>query len=120
MLSRIRPLFVENSSLPKILSKIAPIDIRAIILGPLVFVKGLASPVTRRHESIHLQQQIELLFVGFYFLYIAWWVYNYITLRNGRFAYLEIPFEKEAYRNDMKEGYLQSRKRYAWIDHIRN
>jgi len=30
-------------------------------------------------------------------------------------AYVENPFEREAYQNERKYTYLEKRKRYAWI-----
>lgn len=119
-LKKLKPICYENSKLPIWLSRFAPIDIWAISLGPFVFCRGLMSPVTRRHETIHFQQQIELMFVGFYLLYIVSFFINLIRLRDGRQAYMSIPFEREAYKNEMSVGYPSKRKRYSWIRYIRS
>ena len=37
---------------------------------------------------------------------------------SGEEAYYAIPFEREAYDHQETEGYLESRRFYAWIDHI--
>ena len=68
------------------------------------------------HESIHLAQQRECLYVIFFYLYIS----EYIWLRflrglSRRDAYRNISFEKEAYMHDDDEGYLERRKPYAWL-----
>ena len=59
------PIFVENSRLPVVLSKLSPINIWAISLGLFVFCRGELSAVTKNHETIHFRQWVELLFVGF-------------------------------------------------------
>jgi hypothetical protein len=43
-----------------------------------------------------------------------------VVFRNGVVAYMNNPFEVEAYMNDKKEGYLVTRKRYAWAEHVFN
>jgi len=124
MLKNLKPFMFENSRVPGILSKIAPIDIWAISFGVWVWCKGSISPVTRRHERIHFQQQLECLFLGQWILYGFWWLVGYIKYRRegvkdpGRQAYYYIPFEKEAYEFETQEDYLAKRKRYAWIKFI--
>ena len=55
-----KPLFIENSKIPVWLSYIAPIDISAITLGPIVISRDEMSEITKRHETIHYQQYLEL------------------------------------------------------------
>ena len=110
-----KPLFVENSRIPVWLSKVAPIEIGAITLGPIILSREEMSEQTKRHETIHFQQYLELLFVGFIVLYFAFWIINLCRGMSGRDAYYNIPFEKEAYANDADPDYLKSRKRYRWI-----
>jgi hypothetical protein len=88
-----KPIFVENSKIPIWLSKIAPIEIGAITLGFIVFS----------------------IFIGFPILYYYDYIKNYITFRDGQLAYYNIRAEKEAYQNDEKEDYLQTRPRWRWI-----
>jgi len=113
-----KPLFIEDSNVPVILSKLAPIDIGAVTIGPLVFSRGKISEVTRRHETIHWQQYIETFIVGFLLLYFGFYITSLLKGRRGRDAYMEIPFEKEAYENQNDKQYLENRKRYAWIRRI--
>lgn len=109
-----KPWFIENSKIPVWLSYISPISIGTITLGPIVISKGEMSEQTRRHETIHYQQYIDVLFVGFWPLYLFYWVINLLKGMSGSEAYINIPFEIEAYANDHNEDYLQNRKRYAW------
>ena len=109
-----KPWFIENSKIPVWLSYFAPIDIGAITLGPVVISRDEMSEQTKRHETIHYQQYLELFFVGFIILYVGFWLWNIIGGASRRDAYYKIPFELEAYSNDQNENYLQERKRYAW------
>lgn len=113
------PWFFENSIIPIILSKVAPIEIGAITIGPLVFSRGTMSDETKNHESIHWQQYIETGIVGFVFLYYLLYFINWIRFGfDGQKAYYMIPFEMEAYDNDENLDYLSERKRYNWIQKI--
>ena len=91
-----KPLFVENSRVPVVLSYFAPIEISAI----------------------HYQQYLETAFVGFIFLYLLTWLWGVITNKNPAESYKNIPFEREAYANHHDENYLKNRKRFAWIQYI--
>lgn len=68
-----------------------------------------------RHEQIHFKQQLELLILPFYILYLANYLFNLLKYQNHDKAYLNICFEKEAYTHDNNHNYLKTRKRYAWI-----
>ena len=110
-----KPIFVENSIVPVILSKIAPIEISAITLGFVVFSRGALTPRTKTHETIHFQQFLETLFIPFVLLYFYDYVKNYIIFRDGKLAYFNIRAEQEAYVNDVNLAYLNQRKRYRWL-----
>jgi hypothetical protein len=110
-----KPIFIEDSVLPKILSYVAPIEIGAITLGFIVFSRGKVSDKTRQHETIHFQQFVETCFAGFFLLYLYDYVRNYIYYRDGALAYHNIRAEKEAYQHESTEDYLQTRKRWEWI-----
>lgn len=109
------PIFVENSKVPVWLSKVSPIEINAISLGLFVFSRGPMGSTTRRHETIHYRQWLELGFVFFPLLYGLFWLRNRLKGMDGVEAYYKIPFEQEAYTHDRQEGYLKSRKLYQWI-----
>ena len=111
----LRPIFVENSWIPRLLSYIAPINIGAITLGFIVFSRGEINKKTRRHETIHFQQFLETLFIGFLILYFYDWITKYFEYRNATIAYYNIRAEREAYDNEDDENYLQTRRRWKWI-----
>jgi hypothetical protein len=110
-----KPKFFENSRVPSILSKIAPIHIWAINIGPFVWCRGKLSEKDKNHETIHFQQQLELLFVFHWLLYFAFYIVGMIRFRSGTLAYFNNPFEIEAYDNEEDEYYLITRKRYNWM-----
>jgi hypothetical protein len=111
-----QPIFVEHSQLPIVLSIVAPISIEAITLGFIVFSRGEMSETTKRHETIHYQQFIETLFIGFLFIYLFDYVYNRFVLgMDSHDAYFNLRAEQEAYRHDSDETYLDNRKRYEWL-----
>ena len=118
MFRKSKPIFIENSKVPVWLSYLAPIDIWAISFGLWVWCRGELSEETRRHETIHYQQQIELLFIGQWLLYGIFWLAGLVRFRDGKKAYYRNPFEVEAYTHDKDEDYLLSRKRFAWVKHM--
>jgi len=111
-----QPIFIENSKIPIWLSKIAPIEIGAITLGFIVLSRDEMSEITKRHETIHYQQFLETLFIGFVFIYFYDYAINrFVRGMDGVTAYANIRAEKEAYLNHYDETYLDTRKRYAWL-----
>lgn len=64
------------------------------------------------HEAIHLAQQKELLFVGFFLLYFLEWLFRLIT-PPWKTAYKDISFEREAKMNQDNPDYLKTRKRFS-------
>jgi len=108
------PIFVENSRVPILLSRLAPIDIGAITLGPLVLSRGEITETTRTHEKIHWQQYKECLIVGFVILYFAFYIINRIKGMKGPEAYANIPFEREAYDNQDDPSYPEVRPVFGW------
>jgi len=112
------PFFIEESKVPVWLSHFAPIDIWAISFGLWVWCRGIMSDTTKRHETIHFQQQLELLFVGQWILYGVFWLVGLIRYRDAKKAYYENPFEREAYRHDSDPEYLHERSRFKWVEYI--
>jgi hypothetical protein len=70
------------------------------------------------HEMIHFKQQLELLFVGQWFLYVLFYVCNLVKGLGMDKSYRQNPFEKEAYSNESNPAYLKSRKLYNWVNYI--
>ncbi len=112
------PIFIENSKVPGLLSKISPIEIGAISFGLWVWSRGEMSDRLKRHETIHYKQQVELLFVFQWILYGLFWLFGLIKHRDGELAYYESPFEKEAYTCEWNEDYLEKRPFWAWTRYI--
>ena len=110
-----KPIFVENSRIPVLLSYLAPIQIWAITLFFIVFCKGSLQEVIKRHETIHFQQMLETGVVGFVVLYLWDYLHGYVKYRDGATAYRMIRAEQEAYDNDHDENYLATRPRFSWI-----
>lgn len=113
------PIFVENSKVPVFLSYFGPIDTWAISLGIFVFCRGEINETTRLHETIHYYQWRELGFIFFPILYGWYYMLNRIEGMDGPEAYYNIPFEKEAYRHQNTEGYLENRPFLAWTEYRR-
>ena len=77
-------------------------------LFPFILVNRTkkADEVLINHERIHLMQQLEMLVIPFYLLYL----FELITR-----GYRQISFEKEAYENEKNLRYLLERKCYSWL-----
>lgn len=90
-------------------------------LFPFIFLKSKGLKLDKQiinHELIHIRQQLELLIIPFYFLYFLNYLINYIYYRNHYLAYKNIVFEREAFANDLKPGYLQKRRFASWIKYF--
>lgn len=113
------PKFYENSRVPVVLSKFAPIEIWAITLGPWIFCRAELAETTKRHETIHYLQYRELWFIGFIVVYLFDYLWAAIIKRKGftRYAYLSIRFEQEAWNCDEIEDYLAYREKFAWLNY---
>ncbi|MCK5614419.1 hypothetical protein KAR91_71795 [Candidatus Pacearchaeota archaeon] len=83
----------------------------AMAVWPFIFVRKdkKIKDEDINHEKIHFKQQKELLLIGFYILYLIFWL---------KYGYRNMPFEKEAYDNDDNLKYLETRKHFAWIKYI--
>jgi hypothetical protein len=92
------------------------IDVHAITLWPFIIVRAPMNAVTDNHERIHLAQQLELLLVGFYTLYL----WDYLVAKTNGLgkadAYRAIRFEQEAYAYQDTPHYLKTRPFWAWRD----
>lgn len=65
------------------------------------------------HESIHIQQALEMLVIPFYIAYgLNYFINLFRKTENG--PYKAIVFEKEANANENNLNYLKERKLYAW------
>ena len=90
----------------------------AIALFPFILFKDEASKkdaVLLNHEKIHLRQQIELLIIPFYIIYLINYILNLVKYRNHFKAYMNIAFEKEAYHHDQNLQYLNYRRPFSFM-----
>jgi len=84
----------------------------AIALWPFIIVQNVSYKYDARlinHERIHLRQQVELLILPFYILYVGEWLYYLIKTRDRLKAYYAISFEQEAFANENTYSYLLQR-----------
>ncbi len=89
-----------------------------IALYPFIMVRQTAfknDTVLIRHERIHLRQQLELLVLPFYLLYLSNYLFNLLRFKNHNAAYLNIVFEKEANAHEANPAYLRGRRFWAWL-----
>ena len=115
---KLRPIMIENSKVPIILSRVAPIEIWAISFGIFVWCRGEMSETTKRHECIHFAQQVECLFIGQWILYGWQWLRGVMAKKSGREAYYANCFEEEAYTHQDDKSYLDNRPFYHWKKYI--
>jgi len=109
-------ILIKNSKLPVLLSWF--ISIRAITIWPFIFFKDEPDANTLNHERLHIMQQRELLVLPFYIMYAFFWIYNKTKGLDNLEAYLNIPFEKEAYENHGDISYLLNRSMFSWKNYI--
>ena len=97
------------------------LKISGITLYPFILIRNSSLKHNQsllNHERIHLKQQLELLILPFYVIYLIEFAIRYIRLKDFKSAYLNISFEQEAYENDQNKDYLLSRKFYNWIIYL--
>ncbi|MEO1011079.1 MAG: hypothetical protein AAFX53_07200 [Bacteroidota bacterium] len=90
-------------------------------LWPFIFLKhnGLKEDAALiNHERIHLRQQLELLILPFYFLYLTEWLLRTMLYLDSYRAYQNISFEREAYANEHDPDYLNQRSPFRFIKYL--
>lgn len=96
---------------------------RAITLYPFIFIRYPQDKHNRRlinHENIHIRQQIELLVLPFYVLYLVEYSISRLKGLNHYQAYLNISFEREAFTHEHDPHYLRQRRRFAFWKYRKN
>jgi len=105
----------------KFLKTVTSGNVLAITLCPFGIYfrdkKEMDDKETVNHESIHWQQQLEMLVIFFYLWYLIEWGIRLFT--NKKDAYYCISFEQEAYAYTKNFDYLKTRKRYAWVKYLK-
>ncbi len=112
------PIFINNSKILAWINKLTFTDMWACSFAIWVFCKGEIYPITKRHETIHFKQQLELLFIFQWILYGLFWLVGLIIYGTTYDAYRNNPFEAEAYTNQTTKDYLSIRRHYSWIKYM--
>jgi len=97
------------------------LPVQGMAAFPFIFLKSKELKLDKQiinHELIHIRQQLELLIIPFYFLYFFNYPINYIYYRDHDLANKNVVFEKEAFENDLKPGYLKKRRFASWIKYF--
>ena len=85
-------------------------EVIGLTLFPFIFVRDKKDRKNVNHEKIHYRQQLELLVLPFYLLYVIFHVI---------YSYDFNPFEREAYKNEKDFTYLNKRNAYGWRKYLR-
>ena len=99
-----------------IIPKYLPKRLFGLTVFPFGFLKQKnmkTNVILINHKRIHLRQQLELLVISFYFLYLIEFYVNLIKYKPSSKAYKNSSFEKEAYKNEKDLEYLKSRS--LWV-----
>jgi hypothetical protein len=95
------------------------LHVGGIALYPFIFLnrKVVSERLPRllNHERIHIRQQLELLVIPFYILYLINYLINLLVYRSHKKAYRNIAFEREAFAKEGDEHYLKKRKLFAFV-----
>jgi hypothetical protein len=104
-----------------IVKQIRHLGISGITLFPFIILRDKSLRYNKRimnHERIHVRQQLELLVLPFYVLYLIEFGIGLVKFKNIMEAYMNISFEKEAYKNDVNLNYLNDRKCWVWLKQL--
>ena len=74
--------------------------------------------VLLNHELVHTAQYKELLYVLYLPLYFLNYVINLLVYFNFSKAYKNVCFEREAYKYEHSDYYLEQRGCYSWLKYL--
>nr|WP_248395372.1 hypothetical protein [Bizionia sp. M204] len=92
-----------------------------LTIWPFIFLKNRLlkeDVVLINHERIHIRQQIELLVLPFFILYVLEFILRFFQYRSWHLAYRNISFEREAYENENDLNYLKSRPFWNFSNYV--
>ncbi|CAG5003655.1 hypothetical protein DYBT9275_03201 [Dyadobacter sp. CECT 9275] len=93
--------------------------VEAMAFFPFILLKKKnPGPVLLNHECIHLRQQLEMGILLFYVWYFVEYLIRLAQFRGHYLAYLNISFEREAYRNEKDQEYLIRRGLWAFLEFL--
>lgn len=74
--------------------------------------------VLLNHEKIHIRQQLEMLVLPFFVIYLTEFLIGYLKYKNWQLAYKNISFEREAYANEKDLCYLKQRSFWSFLKYF--
>ncbi|MBT8188584.1 MAG: hypothetical protein HKP38_09075 [Croceitalea sp.] len=92
-----------------------------LTLWPFIIVKEddyKKDAILINHERIHLKQQLELLIIPFYVLYICEWLFRTLWYLDSYKAYQNISFEREAYAHETDLEYTKNRRPFQFTQYF--
>ena len=98
-----------------------PKGYKGITFFPFIFLLNKEDEkkvVLVNHEKIHIRQQLELLVVLFFVLYVIEFLFRFLKYRDWNKAYRNISFEREAYSNEKDLNYLKKRSFWSWVNYF--
>lgn len=96
-------------------------DYVGLTLWPFIILKEIRlkkDTVLINHERIHLKQQLEMLILPFYMVYLMEWLLRTLRYRDSYKAYQNISFEREAYQNEDNLDYINQRNPFSFIKYL--
>ena len=100
---------------------LVPKGYRGMTLFPFILLKRRRfkeDMVLLNHEKIHLRQQLELLVMPFYLVYLIEFLIRYLRFNSWHLAYINISFEREAYTNEKNLNYLKTRRFWRFTKYL--
>lgn len=100
---------------------LTPKWVSGIAIFPFIIVtdeRNKKNAIFLNHERIHLKQQMELLIIPFFVFYFLEFLIRYIIYKNWNKAYMNISFEREAYKNEKDLNYIKKRSIWAFINYF--
>ena len=100
---------------------IFPSTFNALAVWPFIILKEPALRtdfILIHHERIHLRQQLELLWVFFFIIYLTEFLAKIIIYKQPKLAYRNISFEREAYENEYDLDYARKKPLWSFVGYI--
>lgn len=93
----------------------------ALAIWPFIFLKDRSlksDNILLNHEKIHLRQQIEMLWLVFFIIYLFEFLIKLMVYKKPKLAYFNLSFEREAYQNEENLNYLRNRKLWSVLKYF--
>lgn len=100
---------------------IFPSTFNALAVWPFIILKEgdlRKDQILMQHERIHLKQQLELLWIFFFLLYLTEFLAKIIIYKEPKLAYRNISFEREAYHNQDDTDYVRRKSLWSFVRYL--